>query len=324
MDNQIKPKILISRCLEHAPCRYDGSMISSDFVKRIKKFVTFVTVCPEVEIGLGVPREAIRLLDVDGQRRMVTSMTGHDYTEKMELFSNDYTANMKGEDFNGAILKSRSPSCGIKAVKMYKALGKQPSMEQKTVGLFAGAILESDPYLPVEDENRLLNYDIREHFLTRVFTLARFDVVKKSLKMSEVVKFQSEHKYLLMAYSQVEQNALGRIVANHEKKSIKEVIESYEIHLKKALMKSLKKGRNTNMILHIFGYVSDQLSDTEKAYFLDQLSLYNNHKKPMSAIMTMLYAWVIRFDESYLLDQVIFEPYPLEILDVMDSGKGIK
>ncbi len=319
----IKPKILISKCIEHGHCRYDGSMISSEFVKRLKGYIDFVTVCPEVTIGLPVPREAIRILYNDNEKRLVSSMTGIDSTEEMVEFAHAFAKGLVNQSITGAILKNRSPSCGIKDVKMYPSIGKVACSPVKTAGFFGSAVVESNPGLPVEDEGRLMNYDIREHFLTRVYTLSRFNEVKEKEKMSELVRFQSEHKYLLLAYHQTEQKILGQIVANHKQLKIDQVLIDYESHLKKALMKPLRKGKNTNMILHMFGYVSKDLSADEKAYFLDQLSLYNLNKKPLSAVMAVLYGWVIRFDVSYLKSQKIFEPYPIEILDVLDSGKGV-
>ncbi len=320
----IKPKILISKCIEHGSCRYDGSMISSDFVKRIKDYVEFVTVCPEVEIGLPVPREAIRIVYKDEKKYLMSSMSGEDKTKAMTDFASNVSKGIESRAIHGAILKSRSPSCGIKDVKMYPSVGRVACAPIKSNGFFGGAVIEHNPYLPVEDEGRLMNYDIREHFLTRLYTLARFDAVKSNAEMGKLVEFHSNHKYLLMAYHQTEQKLLGKIVANHDRKPIDSVLEEYQEHLLKALLKPLRKGKNTNMILHMFGYVSDQLSSDEKAYFLDQLSYYNQDKKPLSAVMSVLYGWVIRFDVAYLKAQTIFEPYPVEILDVMDSGKGIR
>lgn len=324
MNSKVKPKILVSRCIEHAQCRYDGSMISSEFVKRIKDYVTFETVCPEVEIGLPVPREAVRVVFKDKRRQLVSSMSGNDYTDQMNAFALDQGEKVRVEGFHGAILKSRSPSCGIKEVKMYSDIGRVPGLPDKTKGFFAETLMACNPLLPVEDEGRLLNFEIREHFLTRIYTLARFDAVKAQRTMASLVQFQSENKYLLMAYHQTEQKVLGKVVANHKKLPIEAVLEEYELHLKKALVNPLKKGKNTNMILHMFGYVSDELSSDEMIFFLDLLRLYNQHKKPLSAVMTVLYGWVIRFDTAYLKMQTIFEPYPIEILDFMDSGKGIK
>lgn len=324
MNSNLKPKILVSKCIEHESCRYDGSLITSDFVKRIKNYVTIVTACPEVEIGLPVPREAIRIVYKNEKQQLVSSMSGNDCTDKMNTFVDNYMEKIKEMGVHGAILKSRSPSCGIKDVKMYPSIGRVQSMPTRTKGFFGGAVIANNPLLPIEDEGRLLNYDIREHFLTRIYTFARFDLVKSEKSMSALVKFQSENKYLLMAYHQTEQKELGRIVANHKKKSLEEMLDSYEEGLKKALKNPMRKGKNTNMILHIFGYVSEHLSSEEKEFFLDQLSLYNQHKKPLSVIMTVLYGWVIRFNVNYLKMQSIFEPYPIEILDVMDSGKGVK
>lgn len=320
----IKPKVVISKCIEHGSCRYDGSMISSDFVKRVKKYIDFTTVCPEVEIGLSIPRESIRLIEVDDEKRLVASINGEECTEAMRNFVDDFCENRLDTSVHGAILKGRSPSCGIKDVKVYPSAGRVACLPKKTTGFFGGGLMDYDPYLALEDEGRLRNYDIRDHFLTRIYTMARFEDLYKSATMAKLVAFHSDHKYLLMAYHQTEQKLLGRIVANHDQLPLAEVMDQYGHHLKKALMKPLRKGRNTNMILHMFGYVSDYLSTEEKAFFLEQLSLYNQNKKPLSAIMTVLYGWVIRFDVVYLKNQHIFEPYPIEILDVMDSGKGIR
>lgn len=324
MENIIRPQILISKCIEHDSCRFDASMISSDFVKRIKKYVDFIVICPEVAIGLTIPRESIRMVYKDAKKNLVGSISGEDHTYKMEVFSQQYSSNLSSLGVHGAILKSRSPSCGFKDVKMYPSAGKVTCLPTRSSGLFGEALLEENPHLAIEDEGRLKNYDIREHFLTRIYTLARFDKVKEKLSMSELIKFHSEHKYLLMAYHQTKQKDLGKIVANHSGDEIEIVLNKYEDNLKQALMKAMKKGRNTNMLLHMFGYVSDNLLANEKAFFLDQLSLYNQNKKPMSVLMAILYGWVIRFDVDYLKIQQIFNPYPVEILDVMDSGKGIK
>ena len=320
----IKPKILISKCIEHDQCRYDASMISSDFVKRIDPYVTFLTVCPEVAIGLDIPRESIRIVSKNGDKALVESLSGKDHTYAMESFSSQYSAEVSSKGIHGAILKSRSPSCGFKDVKVYPSIGKVTCLPERSGGYFGGAVLENNPNLAIEDEGRLKNYDIREHFLTQIFTIAYFDKVSEKMSINELVKFHSENKYLLMAYHQSKQKELGAIVANHDKENIETLLERYRENLQIALMKPLLKGRNTNMILHMFGYVSDFLSAEEKEFFLNEVSLYNQNKKPMSVIMAILYGWVIRFDVQYLKIQRIFEPYPIEILDVMDSGKGVK
>jgi uncharacterized protein YbgA (DUF1722 family)/uncharacterized protein YbbK (DUF523 family) len=319
-----KPRILVSRCLEHEACRYDGSMISDAFVKRIKDHVEIITRCPEVDIGMPIPREAIRIQYKDNQMDLIASMSGASYTDSMVTYTKDTIETLKALNIHGAILKSRSPSCGIKAVKVYGGPGKRPSLDMKTEGFFGGGLMEGMPGLPVEDEGRLLNYVIRDHFLTCIYTLSYFEQVKKSREMSQLVAFQSDYKYLLMAYHPSSQKKLGQIVANHEKKSFDDVIEVYEKELKEALTHPLDPGKNTNVISHIFGYFSKDLSKAERDYFLEEIELYRNRKLPFPALMALLYGWVVRFKEVNLLNQKIFEPYPKHILDLADSGRGIK
>jgi len=317
------PKVLISNCIEHGASRYDGSMIGNAFVKKLKDFVTFIPVCPEVAIGLPIPREAIRIVKEGQERKLVHSRSGDDVTLAMTEFSQTYCENLKKQNIHGAIMKSRSPSCGVKDVKMYKSIGKSPSLGEKTSGYFGGTLMAYMPDLVVEDEGRLTNFNIREHFLTRIYTMADFDQVKEEGTIKSLIKFQSRHKYLLMAYHQSLQKTLGALVANHEHLPIETVLVEYEKGLAKALANPLRHGRNTNMLLHIFGYFKDDLLAEEKAYFLDLLSQYNEKKVPFSVPLSLLGAWVIRYDEKYLKGQSIFEPFPKGIIDVTDSGKGI-
>lgn len=308
----IKPVILVSRCLEHDHCRYDGSMITSEFVKLLKPYVTFKTICPEVEMGLTIPRESIRMVKSD-RLYLKAFKTGTDVTHMMDNFLEE----LPRFQVDGAILKGRSPSCGMKDVKMYPDVGKVPALIEKSAGFFGGYMTYQYPTLPIEDEGRLRNYDIREHFLTRIYTMARFKNVKS---IKELIDFHSRNKYLLMAYHQKNQKIMGRLVAGN--KHISETLKTYESFLYESLKTKMKPGRNINMMMHIFGYFSHHLNNDEKAFFLDQLDMYRNKKLPMSSLMSVLYAWVLRFDIGYLKDQAIFEPYPKDIMNVMDSGKG--
>jgi uncharacterized protein YbgA (DUF1722 family)/uncharacterized protein YbbK (DUF523 family) len=318
-----KPLVFLSKCIEHGHCRYDGSQTSSIFIKKLEDYVDFVMACPEVEIGLPVPREAIRIIKPKDTELLVSSQTGVDVTEKMEAYSKEYVSQLKERNIHGFILKSRSPSCGIKDVKTYKTFGKAPSTGDKTTGFFGRVILENYQGYPIEDEGRLMNYNIREHFLTQIYTLMAFDEVLEKNTMKALIDFHSKNKYLLMAYHQMRQRELGKIVANHENKKVNDVINSYADLLRRSLEKPLRRGTNINMLMHLFGYFKKDLSASEKAYFLDTLEKYHMKKVPFSVPIAIIHAWVIRFDEKYLKQQTIFEPYPSEILDVNDSGKGI-
>jgi len=219
----------------------------------------------------------------------------------------------------GFILKGRSPSCGIKDVKIYLNREKYAGTT-KGVGLFASYVFKLYPNLPIEEEGRLTNYFIREHFLTKLYTFFRYKKVKDSGSMKELVKFHSDHKYLLLAYNQSQSRILGKIVANHEKKPFKEIIDEYELHLGLAFAKLPNKNNYINTFMHIFGYFSDELTSREKTFILDRFQKYKEDKLHISVVLNMLRSYVIKYNREYLLDQVIWAAYPEELLNISDSG----
>jgi uncharacterized protein YbgA (DUF1722 family)/uncharacterized protein YbbK (DUF523 family) len=316
-----KPRVVVSKCIEYDHCRYNGLMISSDVVKLLRPFVDFIPVCPEVEIGLGIPRDPIRVVGAGDEERLVQPATGKDLTDSMRDFAARFLCSLGGVD--GFILKGRSPSCGMGSVKVYKDAEKGGPIS-KTNGFFGGAVLERFPGLPAEDEGRLTNFRIREHFFTRIFSLAGFREAKAEGAMRSLVQFQTEYKLLLMAYNQKELRALGRIVANPKHKTAGEAFEDYEGHFRKALLRPARYTSDINVMMHAFGYFSKDLSREEKAFFLGYLDEYREGKIPLSACLGILRSWIVRFEEDYLATQRFFEPYPAELVQISDSGKGRK
>jgi uncharacterized protein YbgA (DUF1722 family) len=222
---------------------------------------------------------------------------------------------------DGFLLKSRSPSCGIKEVKIYPGMDKSAALK-KGSGFFGAAVMDRFPNLPVEDEGRMNNFVLREHFLKRLFTLARFRSIKATVKMKDLVAFQAENKFLLMAYNQKEFRIMGRIVANHDKKPAAQVYEDYETHLLNAMAKTPRRTSYINVFMHTMGHFREKLNKQEKAFFLDLMEKYRSGKAPLKSDMDVLMAWGVRFGEQYLLNQTFFYPYPEELLDISDSGKG--
>lgn len=319
-----KPSILISSCIGDCKCRYDGSSLKNEFIEKLEPFVDITSVCPEIEMGLSVPRQALRIISSkDSEERLVFSKTGEDMTNKMVRFSNEFLRQLEKENLVGAVLKSRSPSCGIKDVKVYKSFGKSSMSFKKTKGIFANKLINNFENLAIEDEGRLTNYDIREHFLTRIFTISEFKNIKEQNDINELVKFHSENKYLLMVHSQVNLKKLGKLVANYEGRNIEDILNEYETHLQKALSTKPDIKRNINMILHLFGYFSKDLSKDEKLYFLENLEDYNNNRIPFSVPLSLIRSWTIRFENDYLKNQTIFESFPQVLTYVRDSGKSI-
>ena len=308
-----KPVVVVSKCITFEPVRWNGQIIASDFVEKLKPYVDFVPVCPEVEIGLGIPRDPIRIVLVNGEKRLLQPATGLDFTDKMKRFSESFLDSLKAVD--GFILKSGSPSSGFKNVKMYPSIEKVASVG-RSPGFFGEAVLQKFPDLAIEDERRLLNPRIKEHFLTKLYTLASFRTVRKSGKVKDLVKFQSDNKYLLTAYNQKELRILGKIAANQEHKAIDELLKAYETHLYNALARTPSVGANINVMLKIMGYFSHQLSSDEKSFFLASVDKYRAGRLPQSAIFNILKAWIVRFKQEYLSSQTILEPYPEPLVEL--------
>ncbi len=319
MGKWAKPVVVLSRCLEYEPVRYNAQVIPYDFVRQLEPWVTFVPVCPELEIGLGVPRDPVRIVAIGGEARLVQPTTDRDLTREMNDFSVSFLSSL--QDVDGFLLKNRSPSCGISDVKIYQGLSESAS-SSRGAGVFAGHVLERFPGLAIEDEGRLRNYRIREHFLTRLFSLASLRRVKAAGSMKEIVRFHSEYKFILMGYSQKELRLLGRIVANPDKQPFAELFDDYVAHFQAALAKPPRYTSMINVFQHAAGYFSKQLKRGEKELLQSSIERYRAKQIPAAAVTAILRAWIARFEEDYLGSQAFFDPYPPALMSVSDSGKG--
>jgi uncharacterized protein YbgA (DUF1722 family)/uncharacterized protein YbbK (DUF523 family) len=303
--------------MEFERCRYNGEMINSEFIKRLRPYADLVPVCMEVEIGLGVPRDPVRVVQIEGEQRLVQPATGMDVTEKARSFTDGYLSKLS--EIDGFILKGRSPSCGIKDVKVYPPGVKVAVLTAKGSGFFAREVVERFGHLAIEDESRLLNLRIGEHFLTKVFAFAELRAVMKNGRMSDLVDFHSRYKLLLMHYSQKELGSLGNIVANRSKGKVEDVLTEYEGHFHSALARPPRCGSGANVMLHAFGYFSEKLNSKERSLFIDSLKRYTDGKVPFTVPLGMLQSWVERFDQSYLRQQRFLQPFPDEFLELMSN-----
>ncbi|WP_054635735.1 DUF523 and DUF1722 domain-containing protein [Thalassobacillus sp. C254] len=314
------PQVVVSKCLEFDACRYNGEMIPNKTIQRLSSFVNFIPVCPEVEIGLGVPRDTIRLVDNNGSKELIQPSTKKNITGEMHKFSERFIKSL--QEVDGFLLKNRSPTCGISDAKVYTGAEKGSATKELGSGLFAEAVLSHFSGCAVEDEGRLSNFTIREHFYTKIFTLAAFKEKKRTQKIHELVNFHARQKFLLMAYDQKSVKELGNIAANHERLPAERVFEKYEAALKHALQQAPSTKRYINVCEHVFGFLSSGLHAGEKAFFLDMLERYREKKIPLTSITSILKSWAVRFEEAYLLRQSFFLPYPEELVEISDSGKG--
>jgi uncharacterized protein YbgA (DUF1722 family)/uncharacterized protein YbbK (DUF523 family) len=319
MKKWAKPVVVLSRCLEYEPVRYNAQVIPYDFVRQLEPWVAFVLVCPELEIGLGVPRDPVRIVSIEGEARLIQPTTDRDVTREMHQFSQSFLASL--DEVDGFLLKNRSPSCGISDVKIYQGLSESAS-STRGAGIFAGHVFERFPGLAIEDEGRLRNYRIREHFLTRLFSLAALREVRAKGSMKDIVRFHSENKFTLMGYNQKELRSLGRIVANPDGRPFAKLIDDYGVHFQAALARPPRYTSMINVFQHASGYFSKRLTRREKRLLESSIERYRAKQTPAAAVIAILRAWIARFDQEYLASQTFFEPYPPDLMSLSDSGKG--
>lgn len=313
------PRVVLSKCLEVEPVRYNGEVIHNSFVARLMEFVELLPVCPEVEIGLGVPRPAVRLIDDNGQARLVQPKTDRDVTEQMQRFTENWLGALGEVD--GFVLKAGSPSCGTANVKVYQGAEKSPWVRMQP-GMFAEGVLQRFPELAVEDEGRLRNFYIRHHFLTRLFTAADLRRLGDDPTMAALIDFHRRHKHLLMLYDEQRMRRLGRLVANEEGLDAGQLYERYEIAFRKALARQPGRRAHLNVLQHIYGHFKDRISDAERQQFQRMVDEWDNFQLTLNAPLSVIRSWSARFDYDYMADQSYIEPYPRGLFEMRDSGKG--
>ncbi len=305
MDLLEKPVAAVSKCLGFERCRYDGTMIVSPGIESLKSLVHFVPLCPEVEIGLGVPRPPIRAAIQNGEKRLIQPDTARDITDLMMRFLESVPGKLPAVD--GFILKEKSPSCGIHQVKIYHEPGKaQPAAYGQ--GFFGGYALERYAHLPIENEIRLTDAGIMDYFLTRLFAVFRFRRLKSSPSFQKLVDFQARNKLIFMAYNQVEMRRMGKIVANLEKKTLPAVLAGYEEHLYRVFSRMSRHASHVNVLMHALGYVAGKVTAAERRDFLRLLEQYRQGQVALAAPRAVMQSWILRFHIEYLQNQTYFTP----------------
>jgi len=315
----VKPVVVCSRCLGFQPCRYNGQVLNDPLIDALHTWVDFITPCPESDIGLGIPRHPVRIVEKDEKLYLIQLITEKNVTEEMKRYSLETLSVLT--DVDGFILKSRSPSCGIFDVKRYPSISKTASTG-KGAGFYGGAVTENFQGLAIEDEVRLGNEKIRHHFLTKLFTLADFRRVQRTSKASELVDFQSRNKLLLMAYNQEEMKQLGRIVAAQAETGIDEAVKLYRGHLIMAMQRGVKHNSHINVLQHAFGYVSSDLSKDERVFFLETLEMFREDRVQLVTLLNLMMSWILRFKVEYLHEQTYFNPYPAALTRHFDRYRS--
>lgn len=306
-------RVGISACLLGQNVRYDGGHKLDRYIRdTLGQYLYFVPVCPEVECGMGVPREAMRLMGDPGSPRLVTTRTGRDLTGQMLTWVERRLKELEAEGLCGFIFKSGSPSSGMERVKVYTE-GGMPSHRGR--GLFAKAFMERFPLLPVEDEGRLHDPKLRENFVERLFVMRRWRELRSDPRhrASDLVAFHTRHKLLILSHSPKHLRELGRVVANPGEIQGQESWERYENSLMEALSLRATPSKHANVLQHMLGYFKRELSSDEKQEMLELIEALRRGLVPLIVPVTLMSHYVRKYGQSYLKEQVYLAPHPLEL-----------
>jgi uncharacterized protein YbgA (DUF1722 family)/uncharacterized protein YbbK (DUF523 family) len=306
-------RIGISACLLGQNVRYDGGHKKDAFLTgQLARFVTFVPLCPEVEVGMGVPRPTIRLERVGGEIRLRDPKHDVDHTAAMRRWAEARVATIERLGLSGFVLKKDSPSCGMERVKVHS--GKGPGVRDG-VGLFAEALMRRMPLLPVEEEGRLNDLALRESFVERVFAHRRLATLfSRRWTLGDLVQFHSAEKLLLLAHRPAAYQTLGRLVAGPKRLPRAEVARAYGEAYTAALRTPATRGRHANVLQHMAGYFKDRLVPAEKAELRDTIADYRRGLVPLVVPLTLLRHHLRLHGASYLEGQVYLEPHPKELM----------
>lgn len=302
----------VSSCLLGNEVRFDGGHKRDRFVTDLLgRFVEWVPVCPEVEIGMATPRPALRLVRDGDDVRMVEIKSGRDHTASMRRYSEKRVRALRKLELSGYILKKDSPSCGMTRVKLYG--GAMPSRTGK--GLFAAPLMQACPDLPVEDEGRLKDSKLRENFIERVFAYQRLrELFGSRWTRGQVVGFHSAHKLQIMAHSTVAYRELGRLVANLKQMPRPVFREEYESGFMAALSHVATRGRNANVLQHAAGHLKAKIDSASRIELAELIHDYRQGLTPLVVPITLIRHYVRICEVEYLQGQAFLEPHPKELM----------
>lgn len=306
-------KVGISTCLLGQKVRYDGGHKHDRYITDILgPYFQFVPICPELEVGMGVPREAVRLEGDPENPHMVGNRSGEDWTERMNRYSERRVARRDVAGLCGYILKKDSPSCGMERVKLYLTAD---NVQRKAVGLFARALRTRWPHLPVEEEGRLNDPRLRDNFIVRVFAYYRLQQLYRGrFGRDAMIRFHANHKYLLLAHSPKHYTEMGRLVAAIKQYPPEDFRDAYRALFMDGLAVLSTTKKNVNVLQHILGFLKKLVTAEEKKDLLGTIEDYHRGIVPLIVPITLIRHYVNKFDVAYIRDQVYLNPHPKELM----------
>lgn len=309
-----KPKIVVSECLYGTKCRYDSQGYNDKVIQSLKDYVDIQTVCPELAIGLSIPREPIRIeMNKENEEyRLIDYNSKNDYTNQMTEFSEEFINGL--DDIDGFILQSRSPTCGLKDAKVYYR-GNKCSIRSNENGFFSQKIIDKYDYLPIENEGRLKNYNIRDNFFTRIFFI-------NNLKNNKnIIEFHKNNLLLLKSYDEESTNEVSDILNENR---MEDQVHQYKEKVLNIVSNQRKKENKLSIIIKVFEKYKNMLNEEEINMFNGLIESYENQRIPFSTLEVVIKMYATRFKDKDILNQTFFYPYPENLINITDSGKGRK
>jgi uncharacterized protein YbgA (DUF1722 family)/uncharacterized protein YbbK (DUF523 family) len=311
-DDPGKIKVGVSRCLLGESVRYDGGHKRDRYLTDVlADYFDWVPVCPEVEVGMGIPRESVRLVGDLARPRLVGNKSGQDWTERMRDYAESRLDKLDRENLCGFIFKSDSPSSGAFRVRIYNVNGM---VAGTGAGAFAGAFMQRFPLMPVEEEGRLHDLGLRENFIERVFSYARLQRLAKKSSTGAVVEFHTRQKLLIMSHSPKHYQILGKLVADVKKQKPQEFMRAYTAHFMEALALKATPAKHTNVLHHILGYFKNELNSGEKQDILRVIEDFRKDLVPLVVPLTLLQHYAHTLQNPYLCRQYYLHPHPKELM----------
>jgi uncharacterized protein YbgA (DUF1722 family)/uncharacterized protein YbbK (DUF523 family) len=304
-------RIGISSCLLGREVRYDGGHKQDRFlIDVLGKHVRWVPVCPEVEVGMGVPREAIRLEGNADAPRLLGVRSRTDHTEAMRAFARRRTRELDAHELCGYVLKKDSPSCGLERVRLVTDAGTT----REGIGMFARALIEHAPLLPVEEEGRLNDPRLRENWIERVFAYHRFrELAAQRFSRGALVAFHTAHKFQLLSHGTAPYQALGRLVAQIAAYTPTAFLSAYGEAFMSALRAKATPARHVNVLQHVAGFFKQELSTGEKRELEEVLADYRAGLVPLVVPITLVRHHARAHGAAYILAQTYLSPHPKEL-----------
>ena len=307
-----KLNIVLSSCLEGRTCRYNGRHAKDSFVcLALSSFAEFIVFCPESEV-IGIPREPINLFRIDETIQVLGSETNINYTAELDAYNETFIEGLGSLDIDAAIVKSKSPSCGLHSIKVHPELGSwQAEVDGFDQGLFSKALQRNMPHIAIIDEQQLQEVGLREAFLIQAFALARWHKLKKTQPLlSELQNFHRDTKYLLMAKSPETYKTLGAAIANVNPFEMGALVEQYQDAYYSAMAEPLQKGRLVNAMDHMLGYFKSQITKSEREVYSETVDRFREGEATVLELSKLIQLLLSQYGSPYLSTQYLLHPYP--------------